>query len=137
MPLSLFRTILTSLLIGLMMLGNAAAWVHHGTCNDRTCQSVEADVASHCHKTHCCHARHVVSSKVPTSIGGLDATEHDAKACLACQLAAAGGYSASLDAFEVNQGQRLVALVASFSEDTIVAFSASQLRLRGPPVNIA
>jgi len=134
MPSSLFRTILTSLLIGLMMLGNAAAWAHHGTCNDFQCRASKTDDKPRCGSSHCCHFLRIPPALDVPSVEGRDASDHDSHGCFACQTAAAGGFVASLDLFLAYERPSGISLASSLIEDVLVAVASSQLRLRGPPL---
>lgn len=125
--------ILTSLLVGLMMLGNAAAWIHHGTCNDVQCQVQKSEAKSNCGGKHCCHSHRTPPQDNSISLEGSDPVHHDASDCAVCRAATTGGVTASLSITVATACPSLGVLALLLVENEPEAFSHEQYHLRGPP----
>jgi hypothetical protein len=136
MLIRLLRTISILWLVGLLLLGNAPAWIHFGTCSDSACVTKKASAGSQCGNSHCCHKQVVVS------IDGLliernDSDRHSPTHCLACQAATSGIGVATFDAPMAAECSAFGFAVQLEAPDQPAWLVIDSNHLRGPPAVLA
>ena len=141
LSLSAMRSIITTLLCVLPLLGQSAALWHVGTCGSHQNATAVNIVAKSSpstddlvHRASCGHHHACTSSDQPTSSDhGLPAHDHDSDRCALCHwLASAAGLT-------LTKGPSLLAIVPTDNAllASSPAFKAPSLklqRLRGPPL---
>jgi len=131
------RPIFTTLLAGLLLLGNAPAWWHHGSCDGESCHASEVVVKSKgsCGSSHCCRA-HVELISQPLQVAQVSSSSHDSADCFACQSAVAG-IAASIEPASTASFSPSISYIIATGESSVGVVSLELGRPRGPPALFA
>lgn len=129
----LTRPLFTTLLAGLFLLGNAPAWLHYGSCNERACRVSVATAKPACGPKHCC--RCVVASKPagPQLTQAGDETTHDSESCSACQIAVTGVSATAQVAAVTLVSANFISYLVAYDRSPLIAIVDERIRPRGPP----